>query len=297
MNKTPEEKNNDEKLEKKEIIPSYIVPDSFKLKYLLNLCDELKNEINKYKPLKEDLWQTIQDKLMIDWTYHSNAIEGNTLTRGETGFFLQYGLTVAGKPLKDFLEVKNHADAIEYLFEIVKDERPIGTSLIKELNKLLLSGITYTKALNQFGDIVKKPARAGEYKLLPNHVLQPDGTIHYYVEPYSVPAEIDYLCKWINENTSNIHPLIVGTIAHYNFVRIHPFDDGNGRGARLLMNLILMKKKYPPSVIRNENRKDYIEALIECDNGNISKFIEFVGESLVKTQEIILDDLKKFSKI
>lgn len=300
MNNNLEANNSEEK--KKEIMNDslnetfYKVPESIKTKALIQICDTLKSEIDSYKPLREDVWATIQDKIMVDWTYHSNAIEGSTLTRGETGFFLQYGLTVKGKPLKDFLDARNHSDAIDYLFEVIKNDRPIGTSLIKEFNALLLSGVTYTKAINQFGDPVKKPAHPGQYKIEPNHVQQPDGTIHYYAEPIDVPVQIEYLCNWINKNIDVVHPAIVGAIAHFNFVRVHPFDDGNGRGARILMNTILMKKKYPPIVIKNENRQDYIESLIDADKGNLSPFIDFVTQSLIETEELIVKELKNIPK-
>lgn len=291
MNTTP----NNNKKENKESIETmkfYSFQETIEIKKLLKNVDDLKSQIDSHRPLQDDIWNTIQDKLMIDWNHHSNAIEGNTLTRGETSFFLQYGLTVEGKPFKDYLDVKNHAEAIEYLYEVIKNERQISTNIVKEFNVLLLLGLTYTKAVNQFGEVVKKPVTPGQYKSLPNHVLQPDGTIHYYTEPYQVASEMDYLCNWINENLDKRHPVIVGAVAHYNFVRIHPFDDGNGRGARILMNLILMKKKYPPAIIKVEERKRYIDALMEGDKGILNQFIELVINSLINTQNIILEDLK-----
>jgi len=131
----------------------------------------------------------------------------------------------------------------------LKGERPISEGLIKDFNALLLSDIKYTKAIDKFGQSVRKSATPGLYKKLPNHVIQQDETIHYYLEPLLVPYEMEKLIKWVNDNIDKLHPVIVGAIAHYNMVRIHPFDDGNGRGARLLMNLILIKKKLPPAII------------------------------------------------
>ena len=185
---------------------------------------------------------------------------------------------------------------IHFLFDFIKDDRIIEPFLIKEFNTLLFSGITYTKSINKFGEPIKNILRSGQYKLEPNHVQQPDGTIHYYSEPIDVPAQIDYLCSWINKNIDILHPALTGAIAHYNFLRIHPFDDGNGRGARLLMNTILMKKKHPPVVIKNENRQDYIESLIKADNGDLEPFITFIAQSLIETQELILNELKNIGK-
>lgn len=272
----------------------YLVKASEKATELLLQVDNLKNQLDSFRPLKEKehIWQAIQEKLRSEWTYHSNAIEGSTLTLGETIFFLQYGLTVEGKPFKDFLDARNHAEAIELLYEYVAEERSISEGFIKEMNALLLSGVTHTKAIDQFGNPTKKPATPGEYKKLPNTVLRPDGTIHEYIYPLQVPAEMEYLCKWINDNLEAQHPIITSAVAHYNMVRIHPFDYGNGRGARILMNVILLKKKYPPAIIKMENRRKYIGAMEQGDKGDLTPFIEFVAQSLIDTATDMLNVLK-----
>ncbi len=270
----------------------YSFKESVKLEGLLELAKDQKDKIDKKRPIDKDLWKTIREKLKVDWTHNSNAIEGSTLTYGETLFFLKNGLTIEGKPLKDFLDARNHAEAIDFIYEIVSNNRQISEGLIKEINALLLSGLKSTPAIDQHGKHVDKPAYPGQYKKLPNHVLQPDGTIHRYVDPIQVPTEMHTLVKWIDENLDRINPIALGSVAHYNMVRIHPFDDGNGRGARILMNLIFIKKGYPPAVIRNENRRKYIETLSIADKGDLSPFIEFVTESLIKTQEIMLENLK-----
>ena len=215
------------------------------------------------------------------------------MTRGETLFFLQEGLTVEGKPFKDFLDARNHAEAIDFLYQVTS---PITPGLIKETNALLLSGVNYTDAVSETGEKIKKPATPGEYKRLPNHVLQADGTIHHYTEPLQVVDEMEKLCQWIQDQLPRQHPLITAAIAHYNMVRIHPFDDGNGRGARILMNLILIKKAYPPAIIRMEERRQYLATLSQADRGLISPFLVFVAKSLFKTQQNILENLNS-SKI
>ena len=206
---------------------------------------------------------------------------------------MQEGLTVEGKPLKDFLDARNHLEAIEFLMEVIKNDRPINEGLIKDINSLLLYGVQYTNAINQFGEKVRKVANPGQYKKQPNHVLQTDNTIHYYVEPLQVPSQMDELCQWINKNIETVHPLIIAAISHYNFVRIHPFDDGNGRGARILMNLILMRKGYSLAVVKNEERRKYLESLKQADNGNTVPFILFISHSLITIQNTILDEIKK----
>ena len=163
----------------------YLLIPSARLVELLMVVDNLRQQLDAYRPVKakEHLWSVLQEKLRAEWTYHSNAIEGSTLTLGETIFFLQYGLTVEGKPFKDFLDARNHADAIDLLFDFVRDDRPLSELLLKELNSLLLLGVTYTKAIDQFGNPSRKPATPGQYKQLPNTVLRPDGLIHEYVDP------------------------------------------------------------------------------------------------------------------
>ncbi len=289
------ERNNYVDEEKIMLNKNYQIPEKIVLEEQLNLIDKFKQEIETEKKNKPELWNIIQQKLKMSWTYNSNAIEGSTLSEGDTIFFLQYGLTVAGKPLKDFLYAKNHSEAIDILNDVVTNNREISEGLIKEFNALLLDGIKNTKAINQFGQSIQKPANPGEYKKNPNHVLQLDGTIHHYIEPIQVQIEMEMLINWINQNKDKIHPVIVGAIAHYNMVRIHPFDDGNGRGSRILMNLILMNSKFPPAIIRNEKRRDYINCLMKADSGDLIPFINFVIESLTDTQKIVLDELKKNS--
>jgi len=157
----------------------------------------------------------------------------------------------------------------------------------------VLSGINFTKAVNSYGAIVNKPATPGQYKKNPNHVIQPDKTVHYYADPLQVEPEMSKLVAWINDNIEKLHPVVVGAIAHYNFVRIHPFDDGNGRGARLLMNIVFIKKRLPPAIIYILEREDYIKALIKADKGDINPFIEFICSSLIETQEMIIEEFKK----
>ncbi len=272
----------------------YDIESTVELQKSLNAIDKSMSQINSHKPLQGELWVAIQEKLRIDWTYDSNAIEGSLLTRGETLFFLKEGLTVEGKPFKDFLDARNHAEAIDYVYGLIKDERPMSQGVIKDMNALLLSGVNHTEAINEMGQKVRKPATPGKYKRLPNHVLRHDGTIHFYTEPIHVPDEMGMLCQWIRENMESRHPLLTGAVAHYNMVRIHPFDDGNGRGARILMNLVLIKKNYPPAIVRNEDRRRYLTTLGQADKGDLQPFLIFMAESLKQTQDAILEELATF---
>jgi len=199
---------------------------------------------------------------------------------------------VEGKPFKDFLDAKNHLEAIDYLYEIVSSQRPISEGLIKELNALILSGISFTEAQDTQGNRVRKKATAGEYKKQPNHVLLPSGAIHRYVEPIQVQAQMQELVEWIEQNKGTLHPIFVASIVHYNLVRIHAFDDGNGRGARILMNLILMNQGFFPAVVRTEKKRAYLSALQQADEGEIEPFITFMALELIETLENVVRDLE-----
>ena len=272
--------------------PSYQFQTSARLTSKLAAIDAVQADIQRLRAQQPDRWQPIQQKLRAEWTYDSNAIEGSTLTLGETIFFLQEGLTVEGKPFKDFLDARNHAEAIDLLFDVVAQKRTLSQGLIKELNALLLAGVQSTPALNSQGQRVQKPATPGQYKSQPNHVLQQDGSIHHYVEPLQIPLEMQQLCDWVNANLNQLHAVTVAGIAHYNMVRIHPFDDGNGRGARILMNLILLIQGYTPVIVRNAKRRIYLQALAAADRGDIKPFLDFIADSMLDTQRVILAELR-----
>ena len=156
---------------------------------MLVQIDEQRVQIDGARVRRADLWRLVLQKLKLHWTADSNAIEGSTLSFGETKFFIEQGLTIEGKPLKDFLDAKNHWEAIDLLFEVVAAKQPVTSGLLKELNALILRGVEATSALDAKGQTVGKKARPGEFKSHPNHVLQPDGPIHRYVEPVHVASE------------------------------------------------------------------------------------------------------------
>ncbi len=269
-------------------------PDVFpELTTKFEQADAMRQRIDAQKDQDPSLWETIVNRLRTDWTYHSNGIEGSTLTRGQTHFFLSEGLTAQGKPFKDFLDAQNHAQAIDMLFDVVANKLPISESFMKEVNALILRGIEFTPAKNARGQLVHKKATPGQYKQLPNHVEQPDGQVHFYVEPVHVHDEMQTLMAWIEAAMTTMHPIHVAAVAHYNMVRIHPFDDGNGRGARILMNLILMHQGYFPAVVLLETKPDYLEALTQADKGHLMPFISFVADTLIATKKSVLEVLDR----
>lgn len=274
---------------------SYELTASPELTSLLKEIDQTKSDVTlKRSQAHGGLQLAIQNKLRGLWTYHTNAIEGSKLSLGDTLFYIQEGLTVSGKPLKDFLDVEGHIEALDYIEQIVKNKRQIDTHLLRTINHLLCSRTPYIKGYDQHQSPVEKPMSAGSYKTEENYVIQPNGSIHQYTPPYLVADQMSDLCQWISQRMENLHPVCVSAIAHYNYVRIHPFQDGNGRGARLLMNLILLKHGYTPAVIDVNRRAEYLASLQSADQGNLLPFTFFVADSLQKSQSLILDEINRF---
>lgn len=271
----------------------------------IKLIDEQKKSIDTHRPFSKELENKIFQKLKLDWNYNSNAIEGNQLSYGETVAFLNFGLTAKGKPFKDHLDIKGHNEAIGFMLQLIKENRPLSESDIKDLHKIILVEPYFSKTVSPEGIEFQKEIKIGQYKTSPNHVKTVSGDIHYYTNPEEVPFEMNNLLEWDrNAEEENLHPVILSAIFHHKFTSIHPFDDGNGRLARILSNFILLKHNYPVIVIKNRDKIQYYAALNIADNGIyedlIKLFAENIGFSLDIMQKAIngenineADDLDK----
>lgn len=249
-----------------------------------------KKQLDHIRPLPQEVEGRVMQKLRLEWNYHSNAIEGNKLTYGETYSFLMYGLTAKGKPFKDHLDIKGHNEAINFLTSLIKDERDLTEGDVRDLHKIILVEPYQSAAQTPDGKETTKTIRIGEYKQQPNHVKTLTGEIHYYATPEDVPIKMHELMQWYNEARHNkkIHPSVLAAFVHHRFVAIHPFDDGNGRLARILMNLILMKNGYPPAIIKLKERTDYYAALNQADKNEYVPIIEFVAEAVSESMNLYL---------
>jgi Fic family protein len=256
---------------------------------LLEDINALQKAIDTVRPLDATIKGRIEQKFRLDWNYHSNAIEGNALTYGETKFFLMEGITAIHKPLKDHLDIKGHDQAIDYLLSVVKEKNYQLTEVeIRNLHKLLLQQSYFSDALTPEGQPTKKEVRVGEYKQMPNHVLTPTGKTHYYASPEETPIKMHELVAWYNNihQQKNAHPLVIAALFHHQFVAIHPFDDGNGRMGRLLMNLILLQHRFPPVVVKQEDRLKYYAVLQMADDEEYVPLIEYLAEELLHALQI-----------
>lgn len=251
---------------------------------------DLKIELDTFRPLKKEDELRIMQKFRLDWNYHSNHLEGNSLTYGETKALLLFHITAQGKSLKDHLEVEGHNEAINLIIDIVKQERPLTESFIRELHKLLLKKTYEVDAITPEGKPTKKKVKVGEYKSTPNHVKTKTGEIFRFATPEETPAKMFDLLNWYKNKIASkkIRPILIASEFHYRFIRIHPFDDGNGRVARILMNFILMQFGYPPVIIKTEDKANYFAVLQLADAGNINAFIDYIAFNLTHSLEIMI---------
>lgn len=231
-----------------------------------NIIDEKKDIIDSHRPFSQNMTRQLRDKLIIEWTYNSNAIEGNTLTLSETKVVLENGITIKGKPLKDHLEIINHKEAIEYIEDLVSKNVKLSEYDIKSVHYLILKEIDSTNA--------------GKYR---HENVFISGAKHvppiYMNVPYEMQKMIEKYQSW-----KDLHPVVRACFLHGEFVKIHPFIDGNGRTARLLLNFELDQSGYPPVVIKTENRADYYDALDKAHTTNdytdfIRMIVDLVNES------------------
>lgn len=211
-------------------------------KSILSQIDRKKAELDKCRPLTAGEVERLNDEFIVEYTYNSNAIEGNTLTLRETDLVLR-GLTIAQKPLKDHMEAVGHKEAFDYISQLVKEKVPISESIIKQIHFLVLAD--------------KRDDR-GVYRRVPVRIM---GAQHEPVQPYLIEPKMEQLL--IDFAESKEHIITKLARFHIEFEGIHPFIDGNGRTGRLLVNLELMKSGYPPIDIKFADRIAYYNAFDE----------------------------------
>jgi Fic family protein len=226
----------------------------------LNEIDHLKSMLDGLRPLPEHTLRTVHEQLVLEWTYHSNAIEGNTLTLKETKVVLE-GITIGGKSMREHFEVINHKEAIDYVEAIVQGQEKLSEWQIKSLHKLVLKNID--------------DRNAGKYRQ-ENVVIA--GAEHVPPDFFSIPSAMaDLITNY--QIKQNLHPLELAGWLHVDFVGIHPFVDGNGRTSRLLMNFELMRQGYLPVIIPVDRRLEYYEALdVVHTRAEYGQFFELVAD-------------------
>jgi len=229
------------------------------------------------RPLPAAAVRRLEEQLTIEWIYNSNAIEGNTLTLKETRLILETGLTIGGRSLREHFEVINHKDAIEYVETLVagagtaSPPDPVTPFHVRQIHRLVLARID--------------DDNAGQYRTLPVQIM---GTAYQPPEAWQVPALMQDWGDWLSGPAQALHPAERAALAHHRLVAIHPFIDGNGRTARLVMNLLLMRDGYPPTIIMRVNRGQYYRILAQADRGNESPLVNFVGRAVERSLTLYL---------
>jgi len=238
---------------------------------------DYKAKIDAYRPLNQNTIEQIKEYYRVGLTYTSNALEGNTLDLAETKVILEDGLTIGGKPLKDHLEVMGHAKAFNKLLELVQT-KTINENNIKELHKLFYNQIN--------------PKQAGKYRTKSIIVT---GSDIDFPKPETINTKMNDFITKIQQMRCELNPIEFAAMVHAMFVNIHPFIDGNGRVARLLMNLILLQEGYNITIIPPVVRADYIRALQATNHNNFEPFINFISEMVLESQKEYLRIIKSLN--
>ena len=236
--------------------------------------DNLKKKIDQYHPLDAYHLQQLKEYFRIGLTYTSNAIEGNTLTETETKIILEDGLTIGGKTLREHFEVVGHSKAFDVAYELAKNK------IVTEQDILALHRFFYY--------LIDQP-NAGFYRQKPIIVT---GTDFIFPKPVDVPGLMQNFVQELVEMSKQLHPVELAALAHLKFVMIHPFIDGNGRTARLLMNVLLMQHGYVVTIIPPIMRQHYFSAIKQGNDGHNESFINFISEMVYESHKEYLRLLK-----
>lgn len=245
---------------------------------LLQRVDELKAELAGMLPMDAIQDDRFWQKLRLEWNYNSNHIEGNTLTYGETFLLLVHGKTAGDHSVREIDEMRAHNVAINLVKQWASEtQRPLREVDIRDLNKLLLKEPFWKAARTADGQETSIQIIPGEYKKQGNSVLQSDGTLFHYAQPEEVPAKMMELMQWYTAQSDAMHPLLLATEWHHRFILIHPFGDGNGRLARLIVNYILMRAGYMPLVVKSVDKGQYLTTLKKADAGDLVPFAKYLA--------------------
>jgi len=245
-------------------------------KHLKERIDYKLRILQSLRPLPPISVEKLRKQFAIEMTYNSNAIEGNRLTLKETFLVIQEGLTIKGKSLKDHLEAKDHYEALNYLYDLIEKDKH------QTISEVFIRNIQ--------GLIVRETEKeeAGKYRSS-NVIIT--GSDHTPPDALEIPSLMKDLVQWIKINEKKLHQIELAAIIHHKLVFIHPFFDGNGRTARLVMNLFLMQKGYPLVMILKNDRKRYYDSLDKADKGNCLPFIRFVAQAVERSLNIYLKTL------
>lgn len=247
--------------------------------------EALRAELNALRPLKPEDEHRLWQKLRLEWNYNSNHIEGNTLTYGETSLLLIHGKTMGDHTMREFEEMKAHDVAVSKVRDWSADERGLTEADVRDLNRILLKEPFWKEAITADGQPTRVQIFPGEYKRQPNNVRLPNGEIFQFASVEETGPRMKALMEWFAKD-DGLDPIERAARFHHEFVLIHPFGDGNGRTARLVVNYTLMKAGYMPIVIKSADKKNYLSALQLADAGDLLPLTEYLAEQEVWALEL-----------
>ncbi len=251
--------------------------------------EDLRKELTGLLPMSAEQQRKLDEKIRLEFHYNTNHIEGNTLTYGETKLILLFDQVVKNHKGREIEEMKASEVAYQYMENFAEDtERPFSEQFIKDLNRILLVRPYYKEAITEDGQETRRLISIGDYKQHPNSVRLENGEIFHYASPEETPIQMKELVDWYREEETKgeRHSVELAALLHYRFVRIHPFDDGNGRVSRLLVNYVLHKNGLPPVIIKTNDKKNYLRALNQADAGDLNAFVTYISEQLIWTLEL-----------
>jgi len=248
------------------------------LQPLLDSLDKRKALLDAHRPFDPLLLERFREYMATEWTYHSNAIEGNTLNKQETHLVLNEGITLGGKSMREHLEVTNHGSAMKYAERLASSQADFTEDTLRQLHGIVLRGID--------------DEWAGRYRCEDVFI---SGSDHEPPRWAEVRRRMQELEQWLTALDSQVlHPVVRAARVHFRVVNIHPFRDGNGRTARLAMNLLLMRRGYPVAVVRVEDRKEYFNALETGHlQGDLVPFTHFIAAQVSRSMDLYLRALAR----
>jgi len=239
---------------------------------LLTRIQEKKERLDDLRPLPSAAVRRLHEQFTVEWIYHSNAIEGSTMTLRETQLVLEQGITIGGKSLREHFEVVNHQEAIVLVESLANEQQPITPFMVRQLHALVLAKID--------------SENAGQYRNVPVRIV---GAVHEPPPSWDLPTQMDEWASWLQAEEGMMEVVALSALAHHKLAAIHPFIDGNGRSARLIMNLVLMRAGYPPAIIAQENRRQYYRVLAQADTGRLAPLVNFVGRAVERSLTLYLE--------
>lgn len=257
---------------------------------ILATIDELQAKIDAYGPLDADLQKKINYKFRLDWNFYSNEMEGNSLTRIETRQLMMDNVTIDGKPFKDIAEMRGHDQEVLNIIKMGKGDLRLSEKRIKAMHKAIM-----------YENTAENGQHIGTWKTVNNHLINYRSEKFEFL-PHTEVAEamhrlLDETNAAIDQRLSgkpSVHPALLAFQFHLEYIRIHPFYDGNGRTARLLTNLLLISAGFPPVILRRENREAYYKHLADIQGYGATPdlFYDFMGRLLIDSQQLVLDALE-----